>query len=103
MASNAVRVKVDDPNHGWGRPTIKTEQAGDFQYSFSSTPYRSFLDLIPATSLMSQGNGDATVPWNAEPTEYELRFKRSGQEVELEIHKHSDNRRMKGRGEVVLR
>src|SRR6187549_3415318 len=100
MARNSVRVRFDDPDNGWIGLSIKTEEAGEFQDSFSYTPYDSFLDLITAISSMSQGNGDATVSWNAEPTEYDLRFERSDQQVRLEIQRHPDNSRIKGRGEV---
>jgi hypothetical protein len=102
MARNSVRVRFDDPDHGWIGLSIKTEEAGELQDSFSYTPYDSFLDLITAISLVSQSNSDATASWNAEPTEYDLRFRRSDEQVQLEIQRHPDNRRIKGRGEVVL-
>jgi hypothetical protein len=101
MSKPRIRVRFDDPDHGWIGLSIKAEGSSDFQQSFSYTPYDSFGELIAALSQVSQGPGYASVHWNAEPVEFEFHFERAGDTARLQIERHPDHRRIKGQSSVL--
>ena len=79
-----LRVAFDDPEHGW---MVVSVAAGEqcFSEAVSHVPHDSLWQLATTLSLLLEGADQGTVTWSAEPTEYDFRFGRRGDEIVLDI------------------
>jgi hypothetical protein len=71
----------------------------------SYTPYDSLANLVSALIVLCPDDGadlDALVNWNAEPTQYEFRFRKRGEDVSLDIVRFPGASRASGLGQVAL-
>ncbi len=99
--SSKLKVTLDDPEHGSIYLLISYGEAAATIWA-SYTPYDSFLDLADGLRHLLIYECSAVVNWSEEPSEYELRFNRKGEVINLEICYYPDHRRNAGRGESVL-
>jgi hypothetical protein len=68
----------------------------------SCVQYDSVADLAGAIAFILKGGSEATVSWNAEPTEYDICFRREGDRLRLTVIQHPDSRRTRSGGTTVL-
>ena len=90
--SHKLKIAFDDPGDGWvGLKLICGGEVAEIIASY--TPYDSFLDLVNALYNLFLYEGEWRVIWNEAPVEYELRFRRTGNLVSLELVEFPDHRR----------
>lgn len=96
-----VTASMGDPEHGWMRLTLGAGDAVlDEQVSY--TPRDSYTDLLRAVANVRDGNADVTVTFNAEPTRIDIRLRRSGGEVTLEVTRFADARATSRRDRILV-
>ena len=92
-----LKVSFDDPEHGWVGLTISHGEES-LTIIASYTPSDSFLDLTNTLYNLLCYRIGGVVTWHEEPSETELRFSISGEQVKLEVYFFWDHRRDSGRG-----
>ncbi len=102
VMSEKLKITFDEPQHGWVGLTISY---GDVSVTIvaSYTPHDSFLELTNALRNLLLYEGEATVIWNEEPAESEIRFSRKNEEVKLDVWYDPDHRRDSERGNNILK
>ncbi|HEX8564628.1 MAG TPA: hypothetical protein VF648_03095 [Pyrinomonadaceae bacterium] len=96
-----LKVAFDNPDSGWVGLSlnygIKT-----ISIIASYTPSDSFLDLTNALHNLLLHNGQATVTWHCEPSEFDMYFSRTTAEISLEISEFFDYHRGEGLGKQIF-
>jgi hypothetical protein len=90
-----VKIAFDNLRNGWVDFKLESEGEIIIQDSFSYTPYYSFFDLVDVLDFFNdcKRNLDKSVVFSTEPYEYEFLFKQRGEEVQLKVLGHKDDRR----------
>ena len=97
----AIRVRFDDPNHGWIGISIEY-QGASFDESFSYAGYDTFEELVLALTRLLLPRATVSVTCLVGPAEFDLRFERDGDVVHFAIVEYPDHGRQKGAGQVAF-
>lgn len=88
-----LKVKFDEPEHGWIGFTIEVD--GEERVNCSASHiFNSFERLVNALRMTFDSQVESTVLWLEEPWELEMIFAQRGDEVELRISSYSDYRHL---------
>jgi hypothetical protein len=96
-----LRVTFNSPQSGFMSIGLKAGKA-NFVTAVAHSPYDSLRDLINALSALLSGEVDLTVKWNREPDEYDFELHRNGGDVQLNIIRYPNHRRLKKKRETVF-
>jgi len=86
-----LKVSFGEPADGWIQ--IILQHSGSTIGISASYIYNSFYPLVEALLRLKDTSGEATVAWQCEPVEYELRFARYDDRVTLQVLLFPDPRR----------
>jgi len=90
--SNKLKVAFDGPQDGWVEVRISCG-GEDANIIASYTPHDSFLDLVNALYNLFLYESESKVVWNEGQSESEMRFRKTGSLVSLDVVEFPDHRR----------
>ena len=96
-----LKVAFDNPDSGWVWLSLNYG-IENISIIASYTPSDSFLDLTNALHNLLLYNGQATVTWQCEPSEFDMYFSRTSAEIRLEIYEFFDYHRGVGLGKQIF-
>ena len=90
-----MKIKLDNIESGWIHLNIFDNGEVIIEDSISYTPYDSLGELVDALYLLNgNANIEKRVVFNSEPFEYELTFRKSAEDIELNINGYQDHKRV---------
>jgi hypothetical protein len=95
------RVSINSPQSGFMSVGLKFGRKR-FLAAMAHRPYPSLEELMAALAAIINGAPEATVRWNEDPEEFDFYFHRSGDQVQLDVTRHSAEQRAPGQGELVF-
>jgi hypothetical protein len=99
--SQKLKVSFNSPQSGFMSIGLKSGKES-FVTAVAHAPYDSLRDLIKALSALLGGKKNLTVKWNREPEEYDFELRRSSDDVQLQVVRYPDHRRLKAKSEIVF-
>lgn len=82
--SHTLKIEFEGPEHGWLRMTLRAHDQ-ECALKLSYVPNDVVIELVWALQRMLDGEPDAVAHGNSEPTEYTIRFQRSGEELTVTV------------------
>lgn len=85
-----LKIRFDEPEHGWMNVEIHADGAELMRISVSDV-YPSLHLLVDALLAMLDLRAEKSVDWMQEPAEFEMLFARRGEHISLEISSFSSS------------
>jgi hypothetical protein len=94
------RVSINSPQSGFMSIGLKFGRKR-FLAAMAAKPYASLEELMRALTAILNGATEAVVRWNEEPEEFDFVFRRSGDDVGLEVIRYPSHKRLEGVSEFA--
>ncbi|HEX8463059.1 MAG TPA: hypothetical protein VF627_00445 [Abditibacterium sp.] len=87
------RVQFAQVEHGWAHAVFEVEEK-TYDFQFSRVVYGdAFARLCEALGALAEENWPQTVTWMGEPQQYEVRFSKTADEIQLEMWRFEGHER----------
>ena len=100
-----LEVSFNSPQCGWmsiGFDDGKSEFHTTTAYTPHSTALNDILRGLTSLLTANYPKDEFVIPWSRNPEEFDLRFKREGQNVQFDLIQYPTHNRVNGQGETVF-